>query len=63
MVLVSFKALRLQPHVLAYNQWSRSYVKSVLPVQQPGMLGLGIKLKTAKALGLAVPDRLIALAD
>jgi len=34
-----------------------------LPVQQITKIGLTINLKTAKALGLTVPDKLVALAD
>ena len=64
--LISYSADSTEPHRRA-----ASYVDRILkgekpanlPVQNPTKYELAVNLKTAKALGLEIPDRLLALAD
>jgi putative ABC transport system substrate-binding protein len=73
-----YRAYVLQGALMSYGpdvydlfRRSASYVDRILqgakpadlPVQQPTKFELAINLKTAKALGLQIPDKLVAIAD
>jgi putative ABC transport system substrate-binding protein len=59
------------PDIPALFRGAADYVDKILrgtnpgdlPVEQPTKFDLVINLKTAKALGLTVPDKLLALAN
>ena len=64
--LISYSADSTDPHRRAagyVDRILRGEKPANLPVQNPTKYELAVNLKTAKALGLKIPDRLLALAD
>jgi putative ABC transport system substrate-binding protein len=59
-----FNSVELYPRAASYiDRILRGASPADLPVQQPTKYSLIINLKTAKALGLTVPQNLLLLAD
>jgi putative ABC transport system substrate-binding protein len=64
--LISYSADSTEPHRRAASYIDRilkGEKPANLPVQNPTKYELAVNLKTAKALGLQIPDKLLALAD